>query len=62
MSKQEIKRIINQLAANPVTARKLSAQMLYCNRHGINPVLIVDGKRIRLIRAGSVPRAGDAGR
>lgn len=62
MSAQEIKETINRLTANPVTARKLSAQMLYCNRHGLNPVLIVDGKRIRLIRAGSVPRAGDAGK
>ncbi len=53
MSKQEIRKIINQLAANPVTARKLSAQMIYCNRHGLDPVLIVDGKRIKLVRAGS---------
>lgn len=44
------KELIRSLAANNRNARLFSAQMLMAARNGTNPTVIIDGKRIRLVR------------
>jgi hypothetical protein len=45
-----VKEIINRLAKDPVKGRLLSAQMLWAQRTGGNPVIIADGRRITFKR------------